>query len=431
MHSKKRRRNEVNMKEENTLLVGYDLDNEYTQINCCTSSSEPETVFASGGMEQSMIPTALCCKEETGEWFYGSEALECRNQKNGIYVDDLLGKLIRGENQTIFDIVYRPEQLLEKFLRRTLGLLRTRYADQGILQMVLTVRGLSHELSEKLKLVLEGLGLLEDRVQILDYGECFMHYALSQKKELWQNDVVLFDYGKKGLVHYQLTIGKRTVPAAVMLHREDLSNEFPYALLQRESPERLSFHFMDVAEVLLHRQLVSTLYFTGTGFEGAWAVDTMKKLCFNRRVFRGQNLYTKGACYAAKAIYTGGRKDILLLSEERLYSSFSLKVYHNTKEEEIILGRAGEEWKYAGNKLRVILDDTACLEFTINNTMKKMPITVDMVLEGLTKRENKTIQLEIEVSFPDRNTAIVFVRDLGFGGFYETNYRVWEQTFVL
>ena len=66
------------------------------------------------------------------------------------------------------------------------------------------------------------------------------------------------------------------------------------------------------------------------------------------------------------AVYTGGRKDILLLSEERLYSSFSLKVYHNTKEEEIILGRAGEEWKYAGNKLRVILDDTACLEFTIN-----------------------------------------------------------------
>lgn len=419
------------MKEENTLLVGYDLDNEYTQINCCTPFGEPETVFPSGRAEQSLIPTALCCKSGTGEWFYGSEALECRERREGIYIDDLLGKLIRGENETIFNTVYTPEQLLEKFLRRTLGLLRPRYADQGILQIVLTVRSLTEELAKKLEQVLKGIGLSEERIKILDYGECFMHYALSQKAELWQNDVALFDYGKNGLIHYQLTIGRRTTPAAVMLHRADLSGEFPYDLLERESPNRLSFHFMDIAELLLHRQFFSTLYFTGSGFEGVWAVDMMKKLCLGRRVFRGQNLYTKGACYAAKAISAGGRKDILLLSEERLCSSFSLKVYHDTKEEEIILGRAGEEWKNAGRKLRIILDDTAVLEFTINNMMKKVPVTVDMVLEGLTKRENKTIQLWLEVSFPDRDTAVVLVKDLGFGGFYETNYRIWEQTFAL
>lgn len=420
------------MKEENTLLVGYDLDNEYTQISCCCSPDfEPETLSAPGGTEQSLIPTALCCKQDTGEWFYGSEAVELRNKKAGFYVDNLLGKLLSGEKQVIFDTIYTPEQLLEKFLRRTLNLLRLRYADRGILQLVLTVRGLTGQLQEKLWPVLKGLGLFEDRAQILSYGECFMHYALSQKPELWQNDVALFDYGNKGLLYYQLTIGRRTAPAAVMLHRADLSGEFPYSLLEQESPERLSFHFMDITELLMHRQLITTLYFTGIGFEEAWAVDAMKRLCIGRRVFKGQNLYTRGACYAAKAQREGGRQDILLLSEDRLCSSFSLRVFHDTKEEEWFFAQAGSEWKTAGKEIRVILDQASTLDFTVNNMMKKVPVTVSMSLDGLRERENKTIQLLVKVTFPDRDTAVVLVKDLGFGGFYETNYRIWEQTFTL
>ena len=48
-------------------------------------------------------------------------------------------------------------------------------------------------------------------------------------------------------------------------------------------------------------------------------------------------------------------------------------------------------------------------------------------LDGIPRRENKTIRLHLTLKFMDKLTAIVRVKDTGFGDFYKTNYRVWEQ----
>ena len=58
---------------------------------------------------------------------------------------------------------------------------------------------------------------------------------------------------------------------------------------------------------LLHKNLekmfentpFSAVYLVGREFEGEWMDKSFRFLCRKRRSFRGDNLYTMGACYAA------------------------------------------------------------------------------------------------------------------------------------
>ncbi len=49
----------------------------------------------------------------------------------------------------------------------------------------------------------------------------------------------------------------------------------------------------------------------------------------------------------------------------------------------------------------------------------------DKMLKGA-KRENKTVMLELSLSYADRETPVVQIRDLGFGREAGTR-RIWEQ----
>ena len=42
-----------------------------------------------------------------------------------------------------------------------------------------------------------------------DIYKKYLNYALNQKKELWQYDVGLFDYTKRGMTYYHLAISKK------------------------------------------------------------------------------------------------------------------------------------------------------------------------------------------------------------------------------
>ena len=69
----------------------------------------------------------------------------------------------------------------------------------------------------------------------------------------------------------------------------------------------LSYAFLNAAQTALHKQYVTTIYVTGKGFEGEWSNEALKELCMGRRIFRGQNLFTHGSCYAAIELSGMGR----------------------------------------------------------------------------------------------------------------------------
>ena len=416
------------MEDDRNLIVGFDLSDDCSQISCIfKNATEPESVCITPDQSKFLIPTAVCVREMTKEWVIGEEAERCRDRMAGVYVDKLLSKLEQQEEVEIYGSTFSAEVLLEKFFRKVLGILRQRYQNNSIRQMVITVKACEPQLEERLYAVMLALGIEKDRVKIISHTMAFMYYIVNQPRDVWVNDVALFDYGLDGLRYCQLTFGRKGTPVAVVADCIDLSDDISYKMFSELSSERLAHAFESIANLTLHKKIITSLFVTGRGFEGEWATDVLRRLCMGRRVFLGQNLYTKGACYAARAIAQNRLPEYRFLPEECIKASVSLRVYHDAQAYQLELASMGDNWKTAGNSCTLIMDQCNELEFTVNDAVRRDTVLEIMTLDGPVRKERRSTRLQLTFRFISRDMAVVKLRDIGFGEFYKTNYRVWEQ----
>ncbi|MBO7353282.1 MAG: hypothetical protein J6U61_03385, partial [Lachnospiraceae bacterium] len=246
-------------------------------------------------------------------------------------------------------------------------------------------------------------------------------------KDIWINDVGLFDFEKDGFLFYRLSFGRRSEPITVVAEKTDLTSKINYAMLAPEEADRLMYAFENTASMMLHKQIISALYFTGAGFESAWADGILKNLCNGRRVFRGQNLYVKGAGYAAQLMFDGGADGYLLVGDSVLKSSIAIRAFSDGAYREMELASIGQPCSEAGREIEVIMDKTNELDFIIHNVLKKDFVCAIVTLETLNLRGDRTNRMNIRLRFPNRDTCVITVRDMGFGDIYPTNHKIWEQ----
>lgn len=419
------------MSEERKLLAGLDLCEDAAQLAVFDQKTgEPESLSVSGDPSDYLIPVVLAVKPETREWMFGKEAVKA--SVGAVRIGRLLSRIKNRESFEQDGMAFSPEFLLERFLRKALTLLKTRFPDGSLAELVVTLEDSDPAVISSVYRVLKELGIGRDRAVVQNHSQSFMYYTLSQPKDLWMNDVGMFELDKKGLNYYQLSINRKTVPMTVMVAREDLSATFGYDLIEDElPPEQLDYIFDNLSRSVLHKKIVSTLFITGIGFSGSWADETLKALCVGRRVFKGQNLYAKGACYAACRLAEHEKPDYILLDEQVLPATLKLRLYEDARMTDYVLAAAGSAWYEAHNELEVILDDTEEFDFIVSNPMKKESTHQIMTLDGFIRRENKTSRMSVSVRFLDRLTAVVTVRDRGFGTFRPTDYRIWEQILLL
>ena len=420
------------MGEGKQLLLGFEITNESSQKYFFqTQAQDAVPIFMTQNQSNPLFPTCLAVKESTKEWLLGEEAIRLVDLGEAVLVDNLLKKVENQESITVYGTSFTPEMLLTKFFKRAFMVVRQQFLNSSIQKLVITIPNLTAKTTELIYLSLEELGLLRDRVYIISQVQSYMYYVLSQKPEIWAHDVSLFTYDETGLFYYNLSVNRRMQPYAVLVNRMDLSNELTPELFEQEPLERVLYRLEKIMNQVLYKRLTSAVFVTGKGFEGNWVRDVLIRLSSSRRVFLGQNLYAKGACLAAKGFLDDRFLNYLFLGDEMITSTISLRVYENAKEVDFCLVKAGTPWWKANNTVTVILDQTKELAFTVTNLLKREPLYEVLSLDGLLERENKTIRLSITVHFIDRFTAIVTVRDVGFGVFYETNYRIWEQVLTL
>lgn len=426
----------MHMDEDRTLIIGLDLCDDYSQISCIRKNGqlplgEPESVCMTPDKTKYLIPTAVCVRENSKEWIIGEEAERCRERQAGQYVDGLFSMIENDSSATIYDVEFTGEMLLERFLRKLLGIIRQRYQNNSILQIVVTLPGNYRKTEAALPGILEKLGIGEDRAQIINHTLAFMYYVVSQPKDQWVNDVALFEYGIGGLQFYQLSFGRKSLPNTVVAEHTDLSDKIPYEMYLHHVTDRLTKGFETESNMALYKKLITSVFVSGRGFEGTWADNVLRNMCMGRRVFKGQNLYAKGACYAAASLINNTLTEYIFLSEDRITSDISLKVVSNGEEQLIPLANVGEPWQTAGRKCRVIPDGNAELEFLVSDCIRKDSVQEIVRLDSPVRRENKTVRLELALRFEDRRTAVVKISDTGFGEFFKSSYRVWEQILKL
>lgn len=418
------------MGETKNLLVGFDLCNDYSQISCFSYKTyEPESICLTSDQSKYVIPTSLGVKEGSKEWVFGEEAWALKEVEGGVLIADLVKKAETGEETEIYGVYFTPVLLLEKFFRKSLQLLKIYYPGNSIVKLVVTLKELNEGLRETVYAALKNLGIDKDRAFIQNHSQSYQYFALSQSKELWINDVGMFEYDEDGLTYHQITINRKTKPYLVGIQKKDMSEVMQFeTLAELEDREKLAYMFGDLARKALHKQIVSTVYVTGKGFDGNWADLVLKELCVGRRVFKGQNLFTKGACYAAKEL-SGDRKleEFLFLDGDMITGSFYIKGYYDAKFAEAILARAATPWYEIDEKLDLILDDTSQVTLYYKDLLRHETKEYSLNLEGLPNRPNKTTRVEVRLKFYSKASAVLTVKDKGFGNFFPSTNRIWEK----
>lgn len=413
-----------------SLLLGIDLGKYHSQISVYDEKKGAmESISPHPAEDEGLIPTVLGVAEDKRTWLYGREC----DDKQGVRIEKLMETVEKGESFVIYDVEFSPEAIVEKFLKKLLLLVKSRYPLDSIRKVVITVEKKNKNIEKAVFGGLERLGIGKDRAFLQTYDESYIEYALGQKKELWRNDIGLFDFNENGLYYKQISLNHENSPMAVYVLKKDYSETLSYERVQNEQEKgKLSYIFLNLAKEALHKQNVSTVYITGVGFQNSFASEVLPELCIGRRVFAGQNLYTRGACY--KAMELGGKRkseDYIFMGEDIISHNVYLPVYKNGREEYAILSKFGTPWQEASNEAEVIVDEEEEVRIVVNNPLKKEDRTLIIPLDGLPKRPAKMTRLFIRIEFLNDREFVMIIKDMGFGNFYKTSNRIWEKRIQL
>lgn len=418
------------MTEARKLMVGLDLSDQTTQLSCCCAGKEGIVPIGRllGREREYECPTVLSYHPQKKEWLFGTEAILEADKGNVLLFHHMIQQISQKQEVTAGKMTITGTDALTRFFVKLLSCLKEYYPNETILKLVVTVADKNDNLVHAIVEAMQQIGIDQDRLVIQPHRQSYMYYALSQKRELWMNDVGLFEFGREGMFYSQIHIDRRKVPYIVGVQQKDLTDTLNWDMMEHDNSFRMEYAFINLANTQLHKQMVTTIYVTGEGFEGEWANIALKQLCTGRRVFRGSNLFTKGACYAAREFAGQGTMDeFLFLDEEMIYSNISVRVYRDAKMQEVMLAKAGTPWKDIDVSIDVIPDGEEELQMTTQNVIRHETKVHLLSLEGFEERPNKMTRFTVRLRFADASHCIVTLKDNGFGEFCPSSNRIWER----
>lgn len=404
------------------VIVGYDLGNKYAQISCYVTGSEEEirTLSSVAGSSVYTIPLALSKRQGVNQWFYGSEAIRYAGEEEGILVENLLKLARDGEPVQIDGAPIDPVALLTLFLKRSLGLLSQVTNTERIGALMITCEELDHRMLEVLTAATEGLHLKTDQICFQSHVESFYYYNLYQPEELWQHKTILCEYGDASIRTYCMECNRHTTPVVAYMEER----EFPFPV--PESDEKMQ----EIAKKLCENQMISSVYLIGEAFSRDWMKESLRYLCKGRRVFQGNNLFSKGACYGMMERLTPGEngKNHVFLGRDKLKSNIGMKVLRQGEESYQALLDAGINWYEAKNTMEFYLLEGRAVEILITSLTGKGNRIARIVPEEL---QEGIIRLRISVEMRDDTHLKVELEDLGFGTFRAATHHIWKEEIEL
>ena len=317
------------------LIVGIDLCDTYTQAAVL------------GREEAWMLPTVICRKKSAEEWYVGEDAYKYTLVGEGVIVDKLLSLAAKEGTSTIGGICYGGGTLLKLFIEKMLGYPRKEFGTDEVAQLVITLQSVDCRLLDTLMYCADYLEIPRDRVHVISHTEGFIYYVLSQKKELWTNQVGLFELSGERLCYYEMKVQRGMRRNMVQAEAQNQEEAFNLDILDSPSGSRLADKILTACgEKLLNRKLFSTVFLTGKGFERQdWAGGFMRLICNRRKVFVESYLFARGAAYkGADYTHEDTSYPYIFVCEGRLRAEVALKVLRRGRESNLVVASYGDNW---------------------------------------------------------------------------------------
>ncbi len=418
-------------------VLGYDLGEKVSQISYLASDADmPETLSVLAGSELYNIPTVLCKRKDVNQWFYGKEAVRHIEDGDGTAVEGLIAAAKEGKPVEVGEAEYDPIALLTLFVKRSLSLLSLEVSMDNVDAIMFTTRSLDHRMVQVLNAVTAALELKTSNIFYQSHEESFYNYMLYQPDDLTHHTILACDYDLEDLSVFKMTLNTNTKPVVATIDVENfdelmLGAGFPKdATLFHKTCERLDDEFLTIMQKVCQEKIISTVYLLGDGFHEKWTKRSLEFLCRTRRVFQGNNLFSKGASIAARERVspTGNAGRFVFLGEDKLKANLGIKLLKCGTEVYHALLDAGVNWYEAETSLDIIMDQSSILNIEVTPLTGGRPKVVQLYLDGLVKRPAGTTRLHISMAMNSVSEVSVKVTDRGFGELFPATGKVWEQT---
>lgn len=388
------------------LVIGMDLCDTYTHISC----KEPQQSWA--------MATVICKNRLKEEWYVDEDAYAHMLLGDGVMEDKLLTQVLKDGTATIGGIRYEGIYLLKMFLKKALELPKRKAGVDSVASLVIAVPVLEEKLMDSLMYCADFLEIPRERVHIISKTESFVYYVMSQKREIWSNQVGLFDLSDQHLCYYEMKVQREEGKMQVMADWEELEEGFHLDVLESPAGVRMADRILSsCAERILQDRLFSSIVLTGRGFEHTdWAPELMHQLCSRRRVFVEKALFSKGALYKAEDyLLEKSAYSFRCICEGRLKQTVSVKIQKRDREGLLVLADVGDSWYEAKRTAEFLVAGALELEFVIASMDSQKKKLVKLPFEGFPKRPDRATRIQLSIGFSNETTMIVVIRDLGFG----------------
>lgn len=420
-----------------SILAGYDLGDDFSQISYCVyGQEEVETVATVVGTKQYNIPTVLCKKKGAGQWFYGKDAVKCAEQEDMLPVTNLLTLAEKGEMVALEEESYDPIALLTLFLRRSLTLLNFIAPIESIGGIMFTVDDLSDRMVEVLAKAAVNLHLKTNRIFFQSHTESFYYFMLHQPSELWVHQALACEHNGRRLKTYRMECNKRTTPVVVLIEEQiyetlAVPDEGEEETLRQDAYRLADDRFLEILQKQSEGRIISSAYLLGDGYRGGWNERSLQFLCRGRRVFQGNNLFSRGACFGLleKITPSEAAQTHVYLGKDKLKSNIGMNVIRRGKESYYALLDAGENWYELGRECEFLMEESGEISFVVTPLTGKNIETKVMPLPAKKPSGAPYRRYHMEMSMTSPWRVHVAVTDMGFGELFPATDAVWEEDF--
>ena len=411
--------------------IGMDLCSDFTQLSYYNDiRREPESVSQLNNKETYLMPNVLFYSRETARWYVGGEAAEARFSEDGMIVDGIFENLFSEEPVVVDDKEYSYPELFIMMVKLHIDSFLYRYEDATIKKLVISVPEYSAGIFRLLSGLYKTMGVSEETIEITSHLDSGLFYIFNQKQELWNNSVSLYDYNADGLNYYRIDTLRGRKPEVISVTHEDYTSQISLSRYGSELAE-MDHDFAKVADYETKKAYISSVFLTGVGFSGEWMNKSTNVLCQGRRVFIGQNIYTKGACYrAVGGEYRDFYDRFFVETKENVLYDVGISL-GDEKDTFVPVAMGGKQWYNTHGKISIILDDTDVITIVYRSRVDEEEKRESVKIHGIPKRPNKTTKLSLEVEFENPTEGAVIIRDLGFGKLFPTTNKIYRKEFKL
>ncbi|MCR5283703.1 MAG: hypothetical protein K6E18_10060 [Lachnospiraceae bacterium] len=422
-------------------VLGCELNNQFLQVSYAPEGEMPITLKnpATGGLLQ--IPLVIGRHKDSGQWMYGEDAQKKLREWDGNVTDRLLEHF--GESIRLYGELYTYEELLHLFLSHALKL--AMYCIEALekepaelLGMTISVEPFTAEMLPYLKKSTAGLQIPQGQIHLQGHEESLFSYMIHQPEKLLGFSTGVFDLTDEHMVTYRMEMNQRTTPVVTSIQKDEdtgiVKRKHYSSIIEHDKQlEQMDEMLAEYVQRFTEGRIVTSIYLIGDGFAKDWYQKSRRLLCRGRKVYAGNNLFSKGAAFsAASRIWPGTEKeDFLFLGREMLRMNVGMKVIDEGKEVYLPLLDAGQSWYEAKSETEILLESADEITLLITPIFTGKTYEETIRLDEEETRPGRAFRFRMLLEMKSADTLRIRLRDEGFGSFYAPVYAQKEFTIQL